>query len=67
MSKVNVKLSIQEEIPKIHLLLAEDELLKSIGETWDYFYAEILPTIQFVLHGITVRLFAIWNVLFKST
>ena len=46
---------------KVHLLLLEDELLQSIGETWNYFYAEILPTIQFVLQGITVRLFATLN------
>ncbi len=32
----------------------DDVFLESLGETWTYFYTEILPTLQYLLQAIKV-------------
>ena len=37
--------------------LSGSDLLSELGDTWDYFYKEIMPTIQLVFFPLTVGLF----------
>lgn len=41
---------------KTNEIISGLELLKQLGETWDYFFKEILPILQAILYPLTSSL-----------